>query len=493
MRRDLVVIFLLSIFICSFSQKIFAAPSDADQKKLPYTPVVTPNGSTLPWTMDKDGAKVFRLVVDECKNEVAPGMVINAWCYNGQTPGPTIEAVEGDHVKIYVTNKLPEITAIHWHGVLLPNGMDGVSGLTQRPIPPGDTFLYEFTLKQHGTQMYHSHGDEMTQMGLGTMGFFIIHPKNGYKHKIDRDFAIFLNEWFVHPATATPDPNVMTDFNIFTFNSKAFPGTEPLVVKTGDRVRIRIGNVGQESHPIHLHGFNFKIVATDGGEIPESAQWPETTVVVFPGQTRDFEFVADAPGDWAMHCHRRHHPMNAMGHDIPNMIGVSQKGVEEKVKELLPEYMAMGETGMHEMVDHSAHMQGPPNTLPMMGGEGQFGPVGMGGMFTIVKVRDNLTSYENPPEYNHPKGTVADSINEEGEMAKTYVCPMHPEVRQSGPGTCPKCGMKLKPEEQPTNDHSQATYICPMHPEVKQVGPGQCPKCGMKLKPAGTKSSEHKH
>ncbi|MDD5169097.1 MAG: multicopper oxidase domain-containing protein [Syntrophales bacterium] len=442
------------IIIFGFGQFSYAAvSSETKNQSLSYTPVTTPNGSTLPWTLDNDGSKVFNLTVEECKHEVAPGMVINAWCYNGQTPGPTIEAVEGDHVKIYVTNKLSEITAVHWHGVRLPNGMDGVSGLTQKPIQPGETFLYEFTLKQHGTQMYHSHGDEMVQMGLGTMGFFIIHPKDGYKHKIDRDFAIFLNEWFVAPGSARPDASVMTDFNIFTFNSRAFPGTEPLVAKTGDRVRIRIANVGQESHPIHLHGFQFKIVGTDGGEIPESAQWPETTVAVFPGQTRDVEFVADAPGDWALHCHRRHHPMNAMGHGIPNMIGVSQKGEEENVRELLPNYMAMGETGMHEMVEHASHMQGPVNTLPMMGGEGQFGPVGMGGMFTVLKVRDNLKDYNEPGLYNHPSGTVAESINKPNTKVtgvpmegKTYVCPMHPEVRQNSPGKCPKCGMDLKPK-----------------------------------------------
>ena len=374
----------------------------------PYSPVITPNGSTLAWTRADDGAKVFQLTVEPCQHEIAPGMVINAWCYNGQTPGPTIEAVEGDRVRIFVTNKLPEQTAVHWHGVLVPNGMDGVSGLTQKGIQPGETFKYEFTLKQHGTFMYHSHGDEMTQMGLGTMGFFIIHPKNPSGPKIDRDFAIFLNEWFVEPGTSTPNPNIMTDFNIFTFNSRAYPGTAPLVAKTGDRIRIRFGNVGQESHPIHIHGLNFKVVSTDGGDIPESAQWPETTVAVFPGQTRTIEFVADTPGDWALHCHRRHHPMNAMGHETPNMIGVNQDDVKDNVRALVPGYMAMGETGMDEMTQ--MNMKGPENTLPMMAGEGQFGPVGMGGMFTILMVRDNLKDYDKPGDYPHPQGTVSESI-----------------------------------------------------------------------------------
>lgn len=421
---------------------------------LPYTPVVTPNGSTLPWKL-VDGVKEFHLIVEPCKHEMAPGMVINAWCYNGQTPGPTIEAVEGDRVRIYVTNKLPEPTAVHWHGVILPSGMDGVAGLTQRGIAPGDTFLYEFTLKQHGTQMYHSHGDEMTQIGLGTMGFFIIHPRKR-EPKIDRDFAIFLNEWFVDPGSTTPNPNVMTDFNLFTFNSRAFPGTAPLVAKTGDRVRVRFGNVGQESHPIHLHGHSFKIVATDGGDIPESAQWPETTVTVFPGQTRDIEFIAN-PGDWAFHCHRRHHPMNAMGHDIPNVLGVNQAGVEEQIRTLVPGYMAMGETGMYEHAEHAKHMEGPPNTLPMMGGEGPFGSIGMGGMFTVLKVRDDLKSYdEDPGWYPNPPGTVAETIHKETKASlapSAYVCPMHPEVRQRGPGPCPKCGMTLQPEAAGGHEH----------------------------------------
>ena len=417
----------------------------AQAQGLPYTPVITPNGSTLPFTVE-DGVKVFRLTVEACRHEIAPGMVVNAWCYNGQTPGPTIEAVEGDRVRILVTNTLPEPTAVHWHGVILPSGMDGVGGLNQRYIAPGDTFAYEFTLKQHGTQMYHSHADEMVQIGLGTMGFFVIHPKERTE-MIDRDFAIFLNEWFVQPGSANPNPNIMTDFNLFTFNSRAFPGTAPLVAKTGDRVRIRIGNVGQECHPIHLHGHHFNVVATDGGEIPPSAQWPETTVDVCPGQTRDIEFIAN-PGDWAIHCHKRHHPMNPMGHDIPLMIGVKQEGVDSQIRSLLPEYMAMGETGMHEHATMHGHTL-PENTLPMVAGEGPFGPIGMGGMFTVLKVRDTLPSDGDVGWYTNPPGTVAESIrkvSQQAPAAPTYVCPMHPEVRQQRPGSCPKCGMTLRPE-----------------------------------------------
>ncbi len=415
-----------------------------------YTPVVTPNGATLEWKM-VDGVKEFRLTVEEIDWEMAPGMVVRAWGYNGRTPGPTIEAVEGDRVRFLVTNKLPEPTAVHWHGLILPSGMDGVAGLNQPAILPGETFAYEFTLKQHGTQMYHSHGDEMVQIGLGAMGFFIIHPKQRAQ-KIDRDFAIFLNEWFVSPGSARPDPSVMTEFNIFTFNSRAYPGTAPLVAKTGDRVRIRIANIGQDVHPIHLHGHNFKIVATDGGDIPVSAQWPETTVLVSPGQTRDVEFTAIA-GDWALHCHRRHHPMNAMAHEAENLIGVDQTGVEDEIRKLLPGYMAMGETGMYEMGE--MHMEGPENTLPMMAGQGPCGSVGMGGMFTILKVRDRLASYDQDPGwFENPKGTVA--YRADGPPATEnaeYVCPMHPDVRSTEPTTCIKCGMPLKREPKREHQH----------------------------------------
>jgi FtsP/CotA-like multicopper oxidase with cupredoxin domain len=379
----------------------------SDQRKLASRAVVTPNGTSLPFKM-KNGIKEFHLVAEPVAREFAAGMMVKCWGYNGQTPGPTIEAVEGDRVRILVTNKLPEHTTIHWHGIFLPNGMDGVGGLNQPHIKPGETYVYEFTLRQHGTFMYHPHADEMVQLAVGMMGFFIIHPQNPPSPKIDRDFAVMLHEWAIHPGTYRPDPAVMLDFNIFTFNSKVFPAIDHLVVKTGDRVRIRIANLSMDEHPIHIHGHAFKVTATDGGPIPPAGQWPETTVLVPVGATRDVEFIADTPGDWAFHCHKSHHTMNAMAHNIPNTLGVSQRGVEEKIRALLPGYMAMGESGMAEHAEHIKHMAGPVNTLPMMMGKGPFGNIEMGGMFTVVKVRDKLRSYdEDPGWYDHPKGTVA--------------------------------------------------------------------------------------
>jgi FtsP/CotA-like multicopper oxidase with cupredoxin domain len=393
-------------------------PSTQHQSRKPYTPVVTPNGSTLPYKM-KNGVKEFHLVAEPVEREFAPGMNVKCWGYNGQTPGPTIEAVEGDRVRILVTNKLPEHTSIHWHGIFLPNGMDGVGGLTQPHIKPGETYVYEFTLRQNGTFMYHPHADEMLQLAVGMMGFFIVHPKNPERPRIDRDFAIMLHTWAIHPGTYRPDPAVMLDFNIFTFNSKVFPAVDHLVVKTNDRVRIRIANLSMDEHPIHIHGHAFRVTATDGGKIPEAGHWPETTVLVPVGASRDVEFIADAPGDWAFHCHKSHHTMNAMGHDIPNTLGANQKGLEEKIRKMIPGYMTMGESGMAEHADHVDHMPGPKNTLPMMMGKGPFGNIEMGGMFTVVKVRNHLQSYDKDPGwYDHPKGTIAYRLK--GDPVKKY-------------------------------------------------------------------------
>jgi FtsP/CotA-like multicopper oxidase with cupredoxin domain len=376
------------------------SPTTASSRNVGYSPVVVPNGSTLPFTLS-GGVKEYRLVAEPVKREFAPGMVVDCWGYNGQTPGPVIEAVEGDRVRFFVTNHLPERTSMHWHGAILPNGMDGVAGLVQPHILPGETYVYEFTLRQHGTLMYHPHSDEMTQMALGMMGFFIIHPKAA--ERVDRDFAIFLAEWAIPPGTSRPNPMVMLDFNTFTFNGRAWPGTAPLVVKRGDRVRVRLANLSMDNHPIHIHGHRFQVTGTDAGPVPPSARFYENTVDVPVGATRDFEFVADNPGDWPLHCHKSHHTMNAMNHDVPNMIGVSAGPGDAKIQKILPEYMTMGRAGMGGMMD----MGRPRNTLPMMTGAGPFGDIEMGGMFTVLKVRDGITTYEDPGWYPHPEGTTA--------------------------------------------------------------------------------------
>ena len=382
-----------------------------------YKPIETPNGVTLPWKV-VDGVKVYHLIAEEVDHEFAPGLKAKCWGYNGRVHGPTIEAVEGDRVRIYVSNKLKAPTTVHWHGIFLPNGMDGVGGLTQKLIQPGETFKYEFTFRQHGTFMYHPHHDEMTQMALGMLGMIIVHPRRpAPTYRVDRDFVLLLSEWKMTPGVLRPDPNEMSDFNVLTMNAKVFPATQPLVCKTGDRVRIRLGNLSaMDHHPIHLHGHYFKVTATDGGTIPESGQWPETTVLVPVGSTRDVEFITDAPGDWPLHCHMTHHVMNQMGHGIPNSIGIDPKKLDRNVQKVLPAYMTMGQTGMGDMGEMG--MPAPKNSIPMVGAPGPFDYIGMGGMFTLVKVREHLASYDKDPGwYEHPAGTVA-SLADRADLAR---------------------------------------------------------------------------
>lgn len=384
----------------------------------PYKPVVTLNGWTLPWRMNK-GVKEFHLVAEPVVREMAPGFKAHLWGYNGQSPGPTIEVVEGDRVRIFVTNKLPERTSIHWHGQRLPNGMDGVSGLTQPAIAPGKTFVYEFIARRPGTFMYHPHADEMTQMAMGMMGSWITHPKapSPLIDEVDRDFIFLLNAYDIEPGSATPKITTMLDFNFWSWNSRVFPGIDSLNVRHNDKVRIRFGNLTMTNHPMHLHGHEFVVTGTDGGPKPMGARWPEVTTDVGVGQVRQIEFVADEEGDWAFHCHKSHHTMNAMGHDVPTMIGVDHRDVVGKITKLIPDYMVMGERGMGDMTDMSMPL--PDNTLPMMGGDGPFGSVEMGGMFSVVKVRKGQKpgDYSNPGWFRHPQDTVAREIAEPGPNA----------------------------------------------------------------------------
>jgi manganese oxidase len=378
----------------------------------PYNPVVTLNGWTLPWRMN-NGVKEFHLVAEPVVREMCEGFKAHLWGYNGQSPGPTIEVMEGDRVRIFVTNKLGEVTSVHWHGQRLPNGMDGVTGLTQPGIAPGKTFVYEFVARRPGTFMYHPHADEMAQMAMGMMGFWITHPKNKNAEKhplidnVDRDFVFLLNAYDIDPGAYTPKIMTMLDFNLWSWNSRVFPGIDSLNVRLGDKVRIRIGNLTMTNHPIHLHGHEFVVTGTDGGPTPKSTRWPEVTTDIAVGQMRQFEFIADEPGDWAFHCHKSHHTMNAMGHNVPTMIGVDHRGIAKKITQLIPDYMVMGERGMHDMTE--MEMPLPDNTAAMMTGTGPFGAVGMGGMFSVLKVRREQKpgDYSDPGWYQHPAGEVA--------------------------------------------------------------------------------------
>ena len=404
------------------------APPLVPRTGRPYQPVVTLNGWSLPWRMNQ-GVKEFHLVAEPVVREIAPGFKAHLWGYNGQSPGPTIEVVEGDRVRIFVTNRLPEHTSMHWHGQRLPNGMDGVSGLTQPAIGPGQTFVYEFVARRPGTFMYHPHADEMTQMAMGMMGLWITHPKapSPLIESVDRDFCFLLNAFDIDPGSYTPKIMTMLDFNIWCWNSRAFPGIDPLPVRLGDKVRIRVGNLTMTNHPIHLHGHEFTVTGTDGGPVPPSARWPEVTTDIAVGQMRQVEFVADEEGDWAFHCHKSHHTMNAMGHNVPTMIGVDHRGVAAQISRLIPDYMVMGERGMADMAEMPMPL--PENTLPMMTGDGPFGSLEMGGMFSVLKVRRHQKpgDYRDPGWFRHPPGT----------QARLYSGPL-PEPRSAPAATPPK-------------------------------------------------------
>jgi FtsP/CotA-like multicopper oxidase with cupredoxin domain len=374
----------------------------------PYNPVVTLNGWTLPWRMNQ-GVKEFHLVAEPVVREMAPGFKAHLWGYNGQSPGPTIEVVEGDRVRLYVTNKLPEHTSIHWHGQRLPNGMDGVAGLNQKAIPVGKTYVYEFVARRPGTFMYHPHADEMTQMAMGMMGFWVTHPKGRHPliEPVDRDFCFLLSAYDIDPGSYTPKIMTMLDFNLWSWNSRIFPGIDSLNVRLNDKVRIRIGNLTMTNHPIHLHGHEFLVTGTDGGPTPKSTRWYEVTTDVAVGQMRQIEFLADEEGDWAFHCHKSHHTMNAMGHNVPTLIGVDHTDIARRITGIIPDYMVMGERGMADMAE--MEMPLPDNTVPMMTGQGPFGSVEMGGMFSVLKVRreQKPRDYSDPGWFKHPEGTVA--------------------------------------------------------------------------------------
>ncbi len=397
-----------------------------------YQPVVTLNGWTLPWRMN-NGWKEFHLVAEPVVRELAPGMVAHLWGYNGQAPGPTIEAVEGDKVRIFVTNRLPEHTTIHWHGIILPSGMDGVGGLTQPHIRPGKTFVYEFELKKSGTFMYHPHADEMVQMAMGMMGMLIVHPRDPAFRRVDRDFVFIMSAYDIEPGSYMPKVAEMTEFNMWTWNSRVFPGIDVLPIRLNDRIRVRIANLTMTNHPIHVHGHDVRVSCTDGGWVPESAQWPETTIDVPVGAIRAFDMLADNPGDWAFHCHKSHHAMNAMGHDLRNFVGVDKRAVTQKIRRLVPDYMPMGSAGMADMGE--MEMPLPANTLPMMTGFGPFGPIEMGGMFTVMKIREGLAAndYKDPGWYTHPKGTVAYEWQGPADAAPKAPQPPQPVPKVTGP------------------------------------------------------------
>ncbi|HEX8457922.1 MAG TPA: copper oxidase [Pyrinomonadaceae bacterium] len=341
-------------------------------------PVEVPDVPRLPWTLE-GGVKVFHLVPEVVKWQLIPGKDIYGWGYNGSVPGPTIEVNEGDRVRIHVTNKLPEGTSMHWHGLEVPAAMDGVPFLNQPLIEPGQTFTYEFQLHQNGTFFYHSHMAMQEMMGM--IGFFIVHPRRPYAPKVDRDFGLVLQEWALLPNNPIPNTLAM-EFNWLTINGRSGPHSTPMLVRQGERVRIRMINMGMDHHPMHIHGHQFYVTGTEGGRIPETAWYPGNTVLVGVAQARDIEFDAVYAGDWMLHCHLPHHMMNQMVSMVGPMAHAGMgartgKGMEEgmgivtqghALSEDLSPGMGRG-MGMTAQERNVSNMVGPPEQHQGHGGQ----------------------------------------------------------------------------------------------------------------------------
>jgi FtsP/CotA-like multicopper oxidase with cupredoxin domain len=270
--------------------------------------VITPDVADLPYELD-GAVKVFKLRSEVVRRKIAPFKTIDAWGYNGTCPGPTIQIRQGDRVRVIFENRLPESTTVHWHGLEIPIAQDGVPWISQKPIPPGEKYTYEFTVHQEGTFFYHAHS-AMQEM-MGQIGLFIAHPEKPYQPRVDHDYAMVLQEWAVLPSNSVPNSAGM-EFNWLTFNGVSAPAITPMIARLGSRVRLRIVNLGMDHHPIHLHGNQFVQTGTEGGRAPESSWYPMNTVLVGVAQARVIEFDAKYPGSWMVHCHLPHHMMNNM-------------------------------------------------------------------------------------------------------------------------------------------------------------------------------------
>jgi plastocyanin len=265
----------------------------------------------------------FTLTAEEIDWELAPGTTVRAWAYNGQVPGPELRVREGDTVRVTLVNRLPAGTTIHWHGVDVPPAMDGPVGLNQAAVEPGESFVYEFTATNPGSRMYHAHADPTVQIALGLYGPLIVEPRQP-SQTYDREYTAMLAEWDLE---LTPDvamgkaPRGLRDSqlrggelgtDLFLINGRAHEGIPPIEVAEGERVLIRLMNLGNLPHAIHTHGHSFRIVATDGNTVPEAMELVKDTVLIGPGERYDLELTGSNPGVWMFHCHMEHHAANGM-------------------------------------------------------------------------------------------------------------------------------------------------------------------------------------
>jgi len=261
----------------------------------------------------EDGVKVFDLDLSVIEWNILADTRVGAYAFNRQLPGPRLRVTEGDRIRINVTNNLPESTTVHWHGLILPNAMDGPGEITQPPIEPGQTFAYEFTTQQRGTFFYHSHHHVDRQQALGLYGALIIDPRDpATEPAYDQEVLVQLQEWTFREGYTFPAmPMEGALPNYFTINGKAYPATETVNMRLGERLRVRfIGSHSGFIHPMHIHGGPFTIVETDGYPVPQGANLIKDTVNVAPGERYDVIWEAREPGKWLLHCHISHHTTN---------------------------------------------------------------------------------------------------------------------------------------------------------------------------------------
>jgi outer membrane protein TolC len=344
-----------------------------------HVPTITTEVGDLPFTMD--GAwKVFHLIAEVVRQEIAPGKTLDLWGFNGSAPGPTIQVFQGDKVRVIYENRLPEASSIHWHGFEDSLANDGQPGISQEPVLPGGTFTYEFEIHQEGTYFYHSHMAMQEMVGL--LGAFIMHPRVAYAPHCEKDFVVHLQEYAVLPNNTVPDTMKM-EFNWLVLNGKAGPATTPLIVRLGDRVRIRFVNMGMDHHPMHLHGHTFHVTGTEGGRIPEAGWWPGNTVLVGVAQSRTVEFVAKNPGDWMLHCHLPHHMMNQMSSIAGKMTRGDGMGMTDGVAKNANDVPGYPQDAFMEgtMMTMDAAVDRPENH-GLKAGWSQY----MAGMMTFVRV-----------------------------------------------------------------------------------------------------------